>query len=833
MIHNCDSSEIKKARIDHTAPLGKKGRGSKCQVWRRFLDIDANKRLASNLSILKEEFDLCKISTHIRAGGFEEEIAREALAFWKEKSIEDLTFQTVMEQAKAYTAKVYDPTEVQKEIFRLLRPSAGKYAKNIVAPTASGKTSGLAAGISAMMNGKQTEAKTFTVLSPISDTATEEFIAVMSAAGIPFCIGRHRDVKNPITKLMERKIQIIPSRETMGAVRGEHRPETIIQMSETMKTNKSRRHHTNPYPAIIICESSFREEGLVEVVDMAHALVAEYPDRYGDITVFVDDFGASSRDVARGKAVVHVAESAERIVTMTATPPSDFSSPERLINRQRVANGCLPFTTHVYTNTLGQGLDLVVEKDDGTTAPFTILDQDLSVFDTSPFALQTLSLSSTIYLLQRLIGVQQARDMILNMLPIVSLDALRKTVVENLKIMEATARHTLIAQAKAAHVVIPSSAKQQTLVLDEDPLQRAVYAGFTFDTGHTAAHGASSWLRNLEKYVATHTARIDKEDAAKEALKKKSLEDSMQDEAPSFTFDFPLLNKRLSYLTVQKFLEVGDVHKVSDEEMCIVLQKNVMVVTRTTPMPWIHSVSELSRPSIIFGDVRVMGIGIHMPDLNKVYLPRQYIPTELLIQAIGRAGRISQGVGTVYATMDQLLQAFDTSYGADITAALDALSAHLHEGEPVLRSRPRPRLTVVQTHVPPALPTVQVEVPVQVHTTVSVVEGSWEDEDSWDDEGSWDEDDESNLVGIPVAVAVDVAATVSSAPTLELPSELTLAVTPSEESSKEDREDKEDKEDKECKEDDEHIPGTRSDEAKARRRKNQRKKQKEKKKNKN
>ena len=764
MASRCDQKAI--TRVLASQPTGKKGRGKRV-AWHRYLNSECNKTLATDLLTLNDEFDLQKISTYIRKGGFEEEIAREALAHWKSLTPAELPFQTVMEQAKAYTSKVFDPTEVQHKIFNLLKPSSGNFAELIVAPTASGKTSGLAAAISAMVHGKQTEAQTLTVLSPISGTAMEEFIAVMSAASIPFCIARRR----------EGRIQIVPSRETMGSVSGD-RPSSIIQMTRTMVADRSKykrgrsKRFTNAFPSLIICESSFREDGLSDVVQMSREFVTEYSERYGDLTVFVDDFGASNHDVTHGVDVLRVMESEKRIVLMTATPPSNLDASERKINIKRRSSGLDEFTEHIYTNTLGQGLDLVVEGG----SPFTILDHDLSVFETSPFALQTLSLSSTIFLLQRIYGELGARDMVLDMLPVVSLDTLRKAVVDGLKGMTGSVRQNLIDQAKAVHVVLPSLKGKQTLVLDEDPLKRAQDDGYTFDLGRDTAHG-SGWLRELRRYVEAHGKILDKEAALIEEMKSKSLEEALK--RPPIPFEFAGLNRRLTYRAVKAFLSVAEDCEVPDEEVCIMLQKNILVVTRTTPTGWIHTVTEQARPTTIFGDVRVMGIGVHMPDLTKVYLPRQDIPTELLIQAIGRVGRPSQGVGTVYGTRAQFDQAFDTTYGTEITSALDALYDVLHPSAPVVAAVPvaaeAPVAPASSSAPAPAVVEAEVEVPEPPTTIVRTlsVSGDADDVDGWDD-------DDVDLIGIPkTVIAAPVAA---PAPAVDS----TPAVNPSQESSKDD-----------------------------------------------
>ena len=283
-------------------------------------------------------------------------------------------------------------------------------------------------------------------------------------------------------------------------------------------------------------------------------------------------------------------------------------------------------------------------------------------------------------------------------------------------------------QANALTFHDDSDNKAQTWKLDTDPIERAIRDGFTCVETMQQERRTCSWIDLLEKEVSSYIARKDKSnkhasDSSAKARKgklgnstgdkdgdkegRRDINYEQERESSSASFTFPHLLPSFTPSIVESLLEIynkPDSH-MNPLEVCMLLQKNILVITSTTPIEWTQKVSIMCNPKFTYGDVHIMGIGVHAPNLRIVHLPYTPSPTELLIQAIGRVGRPTQGVGKAIGTAEQFAQAFSDNYRHMITERLDALS-----------------IDGIEDHY---------------------VQGSGEDEDE-DDENNEDEDDESH-----------------------------------------------------------------------------------------
>ena len=435
---------------------GKKIKGSNKMVL-GYMRSDTNMATVTKMLKLVREFDISQIATALKTGTeIEKTKASDAVSFWREMGLNTLSLDVVCDQIRQYFSTQFRPTDVQRHLYRIMNSGTTPCADLLTAPTGSGKTSGLAACLTEMSS--RGDKLNLTIVSTRSDKAMEEFIGVMCSASVPICIAR-RNPKNG-------SIEIIPVWETMGKVplqsnnaSKREKSKTIIEMSQRMRaalTDTPQNQRTRrwafrtfktEYPLIVLCEASFRENGLTTIVEQAKDYVEYYSGKYSTYTVIIDDFCASATDVDTGHSIARVMETCERVVLMTATPPAEIGSESRPVNIKRARNNLEPFKEFEYKSTLGPGLELATLDADGNEVPYSILNHDLSVFEHSSFALQAMSFSTTIAMLRALltpasvlpttatpvqiaqdmverkaIGDKATRDYMLSLLPNISLD---------------------------------------------------------------------------------------------------------------------------------------------------------------------------------------------------------------------------------------------------------------------------------------------------------------------------------------------------------------------------------------------------------------------------
>ena len=69
-----------------------------------------------------------------------------------------------------------------------------------------------------------------------------------------------------------------------------------------------------------------------------------------------------------------------------------------------------------------------------------------------------------------------------------------------------------------------------------------------------------------------------------------------------------------------------------------------------------------------------MGYGVNVKNLKAVYLPRQNVPWEVLVQCVGRVGRPSNGMGIVYGSVAQFNSIFAIESRQQITNNINAFA---------------------------------------------------------------------------------------------------------------------------------------------------------------
>jgi hypothetical protein len=641
---------------------------------RAFLGVQKNRELAESLKKLETEFSIRNIAEFLRYQDTKpmkgkkshskksdaktrfsvKDTAMTALEGWMSKSLKKLPYEEVQDQFMSWVFQEMKPTDLQHGLHELMK-SDGQIARLVIAPTGAGKTFGYGA-----VMGLCTDS--LLCYSPANRTSMQDFIGSTTSAQVPVCyVGRDSTGK----------LEYVSIFETMGKAKSS----SLEEMSDFLLKNKQQRktRFKTHIPRIVVCDPSMRESGLVEV----YAEISRYCHSLRETrtlkpTLVIDDFCASVEDTESCHDAHSLMSSVDRIVLLTATPPSNMD----VVNTIRTENSLCPITEDTYSKTLGMGVRLV--SNNGT--PVTLLD-NLDVFDLSPFALSTLTPTIVFTLMKEVYGEKEARDVILSKLPYVTLDDLRDDLVRKLRDIRDSG-----GDVEAVINCIPVEDIHETkhgkcLVLDKDPLDRLHCE--TVDPIQLLSQSANgterSWVSLLHKDLDRFMAQRKKQEVIQEKCKnsKKRNDGERSDEMERYSdisgevFMFPGLHSYFESMSddVMKMLTSCESNGITEEELCYVLQKRVLVVTKDTQRFWIGSV--LQHVHTIYGD-ESMSAGVHISRLCKVRLPRQMVSPEINIQGMGRVGRPHQGAGIVEGSTEQ----FAAMFSVDVGNRLAGILAH-------------------------------------------------------------------------------------------------------------------------------------------------------------
>lgn len=647
---------------------------------RAFMNVPSNTVIASRLSILSSEFSIRDIAEFLK---YKDTVSntkkghkskksqddlfsicsytKEIVEEWKAKSLRKLSYDQVINQFMSWVFQDMRPTDLQYGIHNLMK-SSGQISKLVVAPTGAGKTFGFGAVMGICTD-------SLLCYSPANRTSMQDFIGATTEAGVPVCFA-YRDPEDT-DKLIFSSIF-----ETMG----KSKQHGLQNMVDELKKNKQMRRtrYKTHLPRIVVCDPSLRANGLIEVFEEVTQFCATIKeDRTLHPTVVIDDFCASLVETRISTEVHRIITTAERLILLTATKPTDMN----LVNQMRANNSLEPITLDTYPKTLGMGVSLFNEIGEH----FSLLD-NLDVFDHSPFALSTLSPQTVFSLMKEIHGEVQARNHILSRLPNVTLDDLREDIISSLKEMTPSKRSEVISKAEVDE---SHNVRGQCLILDTDPLARMK----SDNDDITYKYRERPWINGLSKEVERYMSfcRKNQEIADKCAASKRSQDDKDDgikyrgagDSELSATppLVFPELNSAFTKIVdvVKDIISTHEVLGISEEEMYYILQKKILLVTKSTPRSWIGKV--LPYVDVIYGD-ESMSAGVHISQLCKVVLPRQNIDAFTLIQSMGRVGRPFQGCGIVHGTTEQFNIMFSKDVGDEPAQILNDSIKKIYDLEP-------------------------------------------------------------------------------------------------------------------------------------------------------
>ena len=608
-------------------------------------------------------------------------VVESALDYWKSSSLETLSYDEVFRQFMNWNFVEMKPTDLQYGILSLLK-SAEPFAKVIVAPTGAGKTFGIGAIMGICQN-------RCVVYSPMNKQAMQQIIGATTSAGVPVCFV----TRNVATGEFEYKGIF----ETMGKGAGN----SIQEMSDNiLKTRdvKKRTHYKTHIPRLIVCHPSLRKEGLDEVWQDIYNFCNDLIP-----ALIVDDFCASSQDIKSSLAVHTLLTNVDRLILLTATPPTEMNA----VNSYRIRNSLGPITYDTYSKTLGMGVRLVTNE-----GKYVSLLDNMDVFDNSPFALSTLPPQYVFQLLKDIHGEQGARNLILDNMPNITLDDIREQLIQTIRDKGGDYNKACILP-----VTTDTTHYGKCLVLDEDPLDRLnnevpLPEGYLTYT-HQENGKVSNWVdllkRELNNYIGIIKNQLIVKDKSAKSKHRNDGENSKElerfEETITEQFQFPRLLSCFRSMPYEllEMLELCKENNIPDEEICYVLQKQVLVVTKQTPNSWIGLV--LQHVHTIYAD-ESMSAGVNIDRLNKVYLPRQMVSASGLIQGMGRVGRPHQGAGIVIGSQEQ----FDAMFSKDV----GDISAKILSESPVFRSKDI--MTVVDWTLDP------------VTSPIGMISGNWADD---------------------------------------------------------------------------------------------------------
>ena len=641
------------------------------------LNTNKTKSEADIIRQLRKEFSLDLLSGALKRNTFVARFAVEALKYWPAVPLEQLSFDNVYEQFVHLSKTRVQHTPMQKEIYTHLR-SDGPCAVLAVAPTGSGKTTALAATCS-------TNPSSIVVILPLTRRAAQEMVGVMSGRQdpVPNCV-----VRQNIETL---KLEWVPTWEVMGRIpASQEKPALLKDMVDQLEVLRADPSASvkQTMPSVVIVDPTLRGDiklgNIIRQIDKfasTHKLKQMF---------VIDDLYALGTE---SPGVIQLLISRPRIMALTATPPSDFGSPERQVNIARCRNGLEPFRVVQDSRTLGQGVQLLYKAPSGPQ-PFCLLEHDFEAFSRSTWALPTLSLSMSFSLLRETMGDLGARNFFLERYPRITLDDVREKVLELIGKYSPEEMTELVSRLSAKEVISQSSRANQILVTDCDPLDRAIEEQGKPVLEVIASNGSEApWLEDMEKQFKTFQEAQKKQKSleANFARSKRSGDQRSAYSASEFShshrvdsaeetvhFHYSKLSPLWSNqpILLERILGLVKEENISVIMASFLLQKEILIIANNTPQSWISEV--LSHVHLIYGDIFVMGIGVHLESLGEVVLPRQEepgdVPAAVLIQAMGRVGRPRQGVGHVVGTLGQFGEIFSGEFGESLKTTLDVLT---------------------------------------------------------------------------------------------------------------------------------------------------------------
>jgi len=227
----------------------------------------------------------------------------------------------------------------------------------------------------------------------------------------------------------------------------------------------------------------------------------------------------------------------------------------------------------------------------------------------------------------------------------------------------------------------------QVLVLDKFPLERLEIEHGKCTNVINVDGIDQYWLTELDRFC---TEFIKEENAKaneinmqnKLAYINKKNKNIIKVE-PSYS-NFAFANLHKSYngdpLKIISILDYYFRNKASATEIYYILQKNIYIITNTTTNAW-YKAGFYEKVEYIYADINVMGIGVHIPSLTEVRLPRSnpnqiYTAIELR-QAMGRVGRPEQSLGKIIASS---LEQYNTVFSEHFEDSFNQSFNHLFTG---------------------------------------------------------------------------------------------------------------------------------------------------------
>ena len=649
---------------------------------RIFLGVQTNRDLADSLGNLQTKFSISDIAEYLqykdtipkkgkKSYGSKKSskktlfsvktTAQSAVDKWISSSLKKLSYEDVWKQFMSWVFQDMKPTDLQRGLLTLMRTN-GPIARLVIAPTGAGKTFGFGA-----VMGLCTDR--LLCYSPANRTSMQDFIGSTTSAHVPVCYVIRNSNINPKTGELEHKLEYVSIFETMGKAKGS----SLEEMSATLLRNKQMRktRFKTHIPRIVVCDPSMREDGISEIYNEVRIYCNSLKgQRTLEPTLVIDDFCASEKDIKTSIDAHQLMTSVDRIVLLTATPPADMN----VVNTIRENNNLLPITNDTYSKTLGMGVSLF-SNDNGVCTPVTLLD-NLDVFDNSPFALSTLTPGTVFALMKEIYGEKGARDIILSKLPNISLDDLREDIVQKLREIRDGGGDVGTILSCVPIEDIQQTKHGKCLVLDEDPFDR-----LHSEVGSVCLIDEStgrSWITLLHKSIDRFMTMKKRQDLIQEKCKnskkrndgERSNDIDRCGDSINEIFVFPELNPYFESIpdVIMDLLSTYEKSVVSEEELCYILQRQVLIVTKTTQRSWIGNI--LRHVNTIYGD-ESMSAGVHIGRLCKVSLPRQNVGPGRNIQGMGRVGRPHQGAGIVIGKTEQFKSMFSTEVGYNSARILE------------------------------------------------------------------------------------------------------------------------------------------------------------------